>query len=155
MMDTNGRAFQGIAATITICGEQDVAIDSHGTGGTGSYITVTTPNLMISVHTRGAARTYAQAWAEARELALRLPETRNVQIPAMAARMPGVVVRAYGRDRFACTFNPSAGELWVRVGQLTWLVLDQSAFRSVDAAWSRVEALNPIVLPKRDAMNES
>lgn len=146
-MGNNRQALQSITATILVCGEQTVHIDTHGTGGPGSHIAVSTPSLLISVHSQGAARTYAAAWADSRGSAVYLPQTVATDMRADAAVMPGVVVRAHGSDKDVTTYNPVRRQLRIRIGRLTWLVLDQAAHRSIDDAWSTVLKMSKLVLP--------
>src|SRR6476469_9616951 len=71
-------AGQQILATVSIAGEQELAVDTHGSGNRrdwGGHIAVATDNLLIYLHDQLAARQYAEAWIDAWYNASRLPKT--------------------------------------------------------------------------------
>src|SRR6478752_4411337 len=56
-------AGQQILATVDIAGEQDLRLDTHGSGNRkdwGGHIAVSTDNLLIYLHDQIAARLYAE-----------------------------------------------------------------------------------------------
>lgn len=143
---------QYIAATVIVTGEQAIEVDAHGRGN-GSYVSLSTKDTMISMHTRKAARIYVAAWTDAKAFASYLPQSRPVQVEMLAARQPGLVVAAHGDDEVRSVFNPSGNldpnerELRIRIGYMTWVVLDQEAFGSMLDGWAKVAKLAPVVLP--------
>ena len=88
-MSHNTSGIQTLAATVIVSGPQLVKIDTHGTGGRGSYISLSTPNVMVTVHDTRAMQTYADIWADMK---------RPVDIEKLAHVMPGLVITAYGKD---------------------------------------------------------
>ncbi len=149
-LNNSDNAFQTLAATLIVSGPQTVHIDTHGTGGAGSHIVITTPNVMITVHDRKAAKTYAQAWVWSGEWALQLPIRRDADVEVLSPGQPGIAIRAYGQDKVRSIFDPHRRELVLRIGYLTWIVADRESHASLTDAWRSVLRMAPMVLPKFD-----
>lgn len=45
------------------------------------------------------------------------------------------------------TFDPQRKELRIRIGCLTWVVLDRLSYDGMVTAWRQVQKLAPVVLP--------
>ena len=76
---------QTVAIKIVASGAQSVSVYTQTPTGQSAYITVVTPNVMVTVHDQVAMRTYANAWTDMRTAALHLPKFRGVE----ARRWPG------------------------------------------------------------------
>lgn len=138
---------QTISVTVIVSGEQDTKIDSHATGP-GSYVSMSTPSTMITLHSREAVTTYVGAWADAAGSAVYLPASRPVQIEHVADRVPGVVVAAHRADQVRTVYSPTRRELMIRVGYLNWVCTDKDAYGSLLAAWTAVARFAEIALPR-------
>lgn len=139
---------QHIAATIILVGAQDVAVNAHGTGR-GGHVSLTTPDTMITLHNLRAVRRYAEAWTDAVGSALYLPATRPVTVERLSLSQPGVVVVAGEGDDIRSTYEPQRRELRIRIGCLTWIVVDRLAYDHMVGGWRQVQSLAEVVLPPR------
>lgn len=148
----SGRQY--IAATVILTGEQGVNVDAYDRGP-GSHLSLSTRDTMITLHTRKAANVYAGAWFDAKASAFYLPPARQVTVERLAERQPGVVVAGHADDQVRTIYNPAGHtardrhELRIRIGYLTWVVLDQQAFDSMHAAWKKISRMAPLVLPAK------
>lgn len=136
------RYTQSITATVRITGPQDPRVDSHGVRGPGSHISVHTLSALVYVHDRTAARIYADAWIDAVDLARSLPDDLTPAAPHIG---PALMIRAHGTDTVHRVFDPHRHALAVSIGQVTWLVHDQVAYRSLTVAWRQVKELSPTI----------
>lgn len=137
---------QIITATINLAGRQVVTVDTHGTGGPGSMITVRVGAALIHLHDRMAVRTYADAWTAegAPFYARNLPAASGGVVAEIAAE-PVVAVTARGTDTSGSSSRN--GALVVRIGRLHWVALDRDAYDQQVATWDKVRALADIILP--------
>ncbi len=61
-------AGQHIQALVSIAGEQDLQLDTHGSGNRhdwGGHIALSSDNLLVYLHDQVAAKLYARAWIDA------------------------------------------------------------------------------------------
>jgi hypothetical protein len=140
-------AGQQILATVGIAGEQQLTLDTHGSGHRrdwGGHIAVATDNLLIYLHDQLAARQYAGAWIDSWYNASRLPKTVQTR---PATHGPVMMVRAHGTDTVDHVFDAAHNVALIRIGGLTWRIHDQAAWASTEQKWREVSALAPIVLP--------
>ncbi len=140
-------AGQQIMATVDIAGEQDLRVDTHGSGNRkdwGGHIAVSTDNLLIYLHDQLAARQYAEAWIDAWYNASRLPKTVTT---GPSDHGPVMMVRAHGTDTVDHVFDATHHLAIIRIGGLTWRIHDQAAWASTEQKWREVSALAPLVLP--------
>lgn len=138
---------QQIMATVDIAGEQELTLDTHGSGNRkdwGGHIAVTTDNLLIYLHDQLAARQYAQAWIDAWYNVSRLPKTVAT---GAASHGPVMMVRAHGTDSVDHVFDAARNLAIIRIGDLTWRIHDQTAWATTERKWREVAALAPLVLP--------
>lgn len=140
---------QHITATVSLVGEEPVTLDTHGTGGAGSHITVTVGSVAVWLHDRRAADCYCDAWLDgvAAEASVYLPATNHFDVPQRAAAYPVLAIHADGWDRHAATYNPTRRELIVTVGYVTWVIFDRVAYGIQAEAWRRIHDLSGLVLP--------
>ena len=150
-----GMYRQHILAAIEVAGDVKVEVTTHGGGrdADGAHISATfAEQLMITMYDQLEALTYAYAW--------RKPEDEWVfdKLPALArkgvaahpiVRGPALTIRAHGQDDTNAGYDAVAGSARVRIGSLTWSVLDRAAADTIRDAWRYVAQLAPIVLPKR------
>ena len=132
---TRRSALQAVTMTVIASGPQSVDVLTEGPGGAGSYISVVTPNVMITVHDLQAMRTYSNVWTDTRAAALHLPTHRVVTVENAARRMPGLVIAAHGQDRAFGMHRVSRNDIAIRIGYVTWILTDALAFRSMTEAW--------------------
>ena len=140
-------AGQQIMATVDIAGEQDLRVDTHGSGNRkdwGGHIAVSTDNLLIYLHDQLAARQYAEAWIDAWYNASRLPKTVTT---GPSDHGPVMMVRAHGTDTVDHVFDAAHHLAIIRIGGLTWRIHDQAAWATTERKWREVSALAPLVLP--------
>lgn len=140
-------AGQQIMATVDIAGEQDLRVDTHGSGNRkdwGGHIAVSTDNLLIYLHDQLAARQYAEAWIDAWYNASRLPKTVAT---GPSDHGPVMMVRAHGTDTVDHVFDATHNLAIIRIGGLTWRIHDQAAWATTERKWREVSALAPLVLP--------
>ena len=138
---------QQILATVSIAGEQQLAVDTHGSGNRrdwGGHIVVATDNLLIYLHDQLAARQYAGAWMDAWYNVSRLPESVET---GPASHGPVMMVRAHGTDSVDHVFDSARNVALIRIGALTWRIHDQTAWAGTERKWREVSALAPLVLP--------
>ena len=126
---------QTVAVKIVASGAQSVSVYTQTPTGQSAYITVVTPNVMVTVHDQVAMRTYATAWTDMRMAALHLPKFRGIEVEKVAQRMPGLVIAAHGADRTFGVHRTDQNDIVIRIGYLTWILADNLAFRSMTAAW--------------------
>ena len=140
-------AGQQILATVDIAGEQDLRVDTHGSGNRkdwGGHIAVSTDNLLIYLHDQLAARQYAEAWIDAWYNASRLPKTVAT---GPSEHGPVMMVRAHGTDTVDHVFDAARNLAIIRIGGLTWRIHDQAAWATTERKWREVSALAPLILP--------
>ncbi|WP_420119917.1 hypothetical protein [Nakamurella sp.] len=140
-------AGQQILATVSIAGEQQLTLDTHGSGHRrdwGGHIAVATDNLLIYLHDQLAARQYAGAWIDSWYNASRLPKTVQTR---PATHGPVMMARAHGTDTVDHVFDAAHNVALIRIGGLTWRIHDQAAWASTERKWREVSALAPLVLP--------
>lgn len=124
---------QHILAGVIIAGKQPIQIDTHGggPGAEGSQIVATFGSqLMITLYDTVAATAYAQAWlAEADQWVFNgLPAEISVA-HGQGSIGPAFSVRAHGDDRGKARYDSVSRAAIIRVGSLTWNVLDRAAAR--------------------------
>ena len=149
--NTPGGGTQFIAVNLLVSGDQHTRVDSHGVQGPGSYITVATPDVLLTVHDAKAVAAYAGAWTDAVGSAIYLPEHRPVlrRKVEKAARHPGIVIAAHGGDNVETVYVPHIRQLIIRIGYVTWAVVDGAAYESMAAAWITVSKLAEVIFPPR------
>ena len=121
-------ATQHVTAAITISGQQDIAITSHDRGS-GSYVSVITGLVMVTMFDLAAARTYTGAWLAPHllDLAQLLPSDgsthwRNQPDAASARPVPtaadgaALSIQAHGSDDVKRNFDRNRQVMLVRVG---------------------------------------
>ena len=151
-------ASQHITASITITGQQHIAISSYDRGA-GSYISVVTGLVMVTMFDLSAAATYTGAWLAPHMLdfAQLLPsdgstEWRNqrdaesIRPVSTAATGPALSVRAHGVDEVKRNFDRKREVMLVKIGDVVWTVTDVQAYRSMVEAYGRVATLAEVVL---------
>lgn len=142
-------AGQQIMATVDIAGEQDLRVDTHGSGNRkdwGGHIAVSTDNLLIYLHDQVAARMYAAAWIDAWYIASQLPEKVDT---SPSTHGPVTMVQAHGSDAVDHVHDVARNVALIKIGGLTWRIHDQTAWASTEQKWREVSALAPMVLPVR------
>lgn len=146
-MGENQSGNQIITATINLQGRQNPVINTHGTGGPGSMITLIIGGLLLTMYDQDAVRTYHQVWTtwEAKYWGPQLPEHQAMQQPAQAAE-PTISVRARGADRSAAA-PAGDGRLIVRTDRLTWVAHDRTAYDEQVQTWHTINTLAQVVLP--------
>ena len=150
-MSHNTSGIQTLAATVIVSGPQLVKIDTHGTGGRGSY-TVSTPHVMVTVHD---LRADADIWADMKGDATFLPAQRPVDIEKLAHVMPGLVITAYGKDQTRGIYRPDRREIAIRVGYVTWIVTDKQAYHAVANAWETAQQMSHLWMIWSDRCSRS
>jgi hypothetical protein len=138
---------QTVAVTIVASGMQAVSVYTQSPGGAGSYISVVTPNVMVTLHDQQALRTYANAWTDMRTAALHLPKHRVLTVEHSARRMPGLVIAAHGKDKTAGIHRVARNDIAIRIGYVTWILADNLAFRSMTEAWEHAQTAGERFLP--------
>lgn len=151
-------ASQHITASITITGQQHIAISSYDRGA-GSYISVTTGLVMVTMFDLAAARTYTGAWLAPHMLdfAKLLPsdgstdwrnqrDAESIRPVLTAATGPAVSVRAHGLDNVERNFDRNRQVMLAKIGDLIWTLTDLEAYRSMTQAYGRVAKLAEVVL---------
>jgi hypothetical protein len=136
-----------VAVKIVASGAQAVSVYTQSPTGQSSYITVVTPNVMVTVHDQVAMRTCAEVWTDMRPAALHLPKFRRIEVEKVARRMPGLVIAAHGADRTCGVHRTDQNDIVIRIGYLTWILADNLAFRSMTEAWERAQEAGEKVLP--------
>lgn len=148
-------ATQRITAAITISGQQHIAISSHDRGS-GSYISVVTGLVMVTMFDLAAARTYTSAWLAPHMLdfAALLPSDGSTNWhnqrdaasirPVTAVDGPALSIQAHGSDKVDRNFDRNQQVMLVKIGGLLWTVADVEAYLSMTKAYARVA--NPIDL---------
>jgi hypothetical protein len=144
---------QHVLTAIEVAGDVAVRVTTHGGEGRdreGAYITITFGDqVMITMYDQLAALAYAYAWRnpQEEEVFARLPEVvRKGQGQAPVRVGPSMTIRASRADRVSVGFDAVAGSARVRIGCLTWSVLDRAAADPIREAWGYVAQLAPIVL---------
>ena len=150
-----GMYRQHILAAIQIAGDVKVEVTTHGGGraADGAHITATFgEQLMITMYDQLAAMTYAYAWRKPEDQWVfdKLPPLARRGVDARPVVMgPALTIRAHGHDDTNVGFDAVAGSARVRIGSLTWSVLDRAAADAVRDTWRYVAQLAPIVLPNQ------
>ena len=142
-------AGQHIQAVISIAGEQELRLDTHGSGNRrdwGGHIALSSDNLLIYLHDQVAARMYASAWIDAWYIASKLPEAVDT---GPSAHGPVTMVQAHGSDAVDHVHDVARNVALIKIGGLTWRIHDQAAWASTEQKWREVSALAPMVLPTR------
>ncbi len=142
-------AGQHIQAMVSIAGEQDLQLDTHGSGHRrdwGGHIALSSDNLLIYLHDQVAARMYARAWVDAWYIASKLPETVDTGPSTHGAV---TMVRAHGSDAVDHVHDVARNVALIKIGSLTWRIHDQTAWASTEQKWREVSALAPMVLTVR------
>ncbi len=83
-------AGQHIQAVVSIAGEQELRLDTHGSGNRrdwGGHIAISSDNLLIYLHDQVAARMYAAAWIDAWYIVSELPRPSR-QARRLTVRSP-------------------------------------------------------------------
>ena len=113
---------QSISLTISIIGDQNVQVDSHGGRELGSNVVVIADRVAVYVYDQAALATYANAWIDA-------SVTAHHQLPELAEPFgtgpgytPGIIIRAHGSDRIDHTFDVARKVMVVRIGQVLRMV---------------------------------
>jgi hypothetical protein len=138
---------QTVAVTIIASGLQAVSVYTQTPAGDGAYISVVTPNVMITVHDQQAMRTYTDVWTDMRKAAVQLPKHRPVKVNREARRFPGLVIAAHGEDRAIGIYHLGRNDISIRIGYVTWVLTDNLAFRSMAAAWEQAQIAGESLLP--------
>ena len=151
-------ATQRITAAITISGQQDIAINSHDRGS-GSYLSVVTGLVMVTMFDLAAAHTYTAAWLAPHMLdfARLLPsdgstqwrnerDAQSLRPVTTAADGPALSVEARGSDDVQRNFDRNRAVMLVKIGGIVWTVTDLEAYRSMTKAYTRVANLAEVVL---------
>ena len=151
-------ASQHITAAITITGQQHIAISSHDRGS-GSYISVTTGLVMVTMFDLAAAHAYISAWLAPHMLdfAQLLPsdgstewrnqrDAQSIRPVPTAAVGPALSVKAHGADDVKRNFDRNRDVMLVKIGGLLWTVTDVEAYLSMTKAYARVAKLAEVVL---------
>lgn len=146
-VDKPPSAGQHIQAMVSIAGEQQLNLDTHGSSNRrdwGGHIALSSDNLLIYLHDQVAARMYANAWIDAWYIASKLPETVDT---GPTAHGPVTMVRAHGSDAVDHVHDVARNLALIKIGGLTWRIHDQAAWASTEQKWREVAALAPMVLP--------
>ena len=145
--------MQHIIAGIRITGPQPARISTHGggTGADGSYVTATFgQQLMITMYDVAAVRVYAEAWtAEEHQWIFEHLPTATATTGQSANAGPALSVRAAGTHRSFVRYDQATRAALIRVGSLTWHVLDQAAAYSMQDAWRYLAEVAPVVLSRQ------
>jgi hypothetical protein len=142
-------AGQQIQAIVSIAGELELRLDTHGSGNRrdwGGHIALSSDNLLIYLHDQIAARMYAGAWIDAWYIASKLPKTVDT---GPTAHGPVTMVSAHGSDAVDHVHDVARSVALIKIGGLTWRIHDQAAWASTEQKWREVSALAPMVLPIR------
>lgn len=138
---------QTISVNIRIAGPQDVQIDTHGGGGPGTYVSITSGGVVVYCYDTSSVRTYCEAWLSCVDLATHLPTDTNPESVILPG--PGVVIRAAGRDEIRTVLSPSPAELRIRIGRAVWIVQDRIAHADMADAWRTVREIASLTLERR------
>lgn len=95
-MNEHEVASQHITVTVALADSQDVTIDTHGTDGPGSHLSVAYACVLIWLYDLRAVTTYGRVWSET-AASIRGPTAANTG----AERAAGRRVLAHHRDRSA------------------------------------------------------
>ena len=142
---------QRIQAVVEVGGDVQVDITTHGggRGAAGSYITaVFGVQVMVTMFDLAAARAYVRGWLDPADEWVfgKLPQMAEASVVARPeVRGPAVTVRAHGADEHRVQFDQPGRSARVRIGGLTWLVLDRAAADPIREAWRQVGRLAPVV----------
>ena len=142
-------AGQHIQAMVSIAGEQELRLDTHGSGNRrdwGGHIALSGDGLLIYLHDQIAAKMYASAWIDAWYITSKLPETVDTGPSAFG---PVTMVRAHGSDSVDHVYDVARNVALIRIGGLTWRIHDRAAWASTEQKWREISAIAPMVLPVR------
>lgn len=155
---------QNVAASIEISRAQATKITSTDLtdAGEGSYITVITGVVMITLFDLAAAMTYREAWTHPVDIVGLLPNIaaaaprpankpyghrdRTHQLPTIKPG-PSILIQAHGTDRIKFGYDRRENSLLVRIGAVTWTVRDHQAYTSMTNAFTRAHTLAEIIMP--------
>ena len=144
---------QHILAGVIIAGQQPVQVDTHGggTGAAGSHLTATFgQQLMITLYDTVAATVYIQAWLDDDHQWIFNGLPAEVSVAhGQGSIGPAVSVRAHGSDERKARYDSASHTAIVRVGSLTWTVLDRAAADSMRDTWRHIADLAPIILGRQ------
>jgi len=146
---------QRIQAVVEVGGDVQVDVTTHGggRGAAGSYITaVFGVQVMVTMFDLVAAQSYVQGWLDPADewVFERLPGLAETSVVARPeARGAAVTVRADGADEHRVQFDQPGQAARVRIGGLTWQVLDRAAADPIREAWRHVGRLAPVVFGAR------
>lgn len=141
---------QHVTVTLSLVGQQDVTIDSHGTdAGSGSHVTIAFAGIILWFYDRPAVHAYRAVWTKtaARIYAASLPVTRDLEVIPVGQFAPTVAVRATAGDHR--DVQPRGNCLIVSMGHISWAVYDQAAFQHQIDTWERVAQLAELALPEK------
>lgn len=147
---------QRVQAVVEVGGDVQVDITTHGggRGAAGSYITaVFGVQVMVTMFDLAAARAYAAGWLDPADewVFERLPQLAEASMVARPeTRGPAVTVRAHGADDHRVQFDQPARVARVRVGGVTWQVLDRAAADPIREGWRQVSRLAPVVFGRSE-----
>ncbi len=104
---------------------------------------------MIWLYDLRAVKTYGRVWTEtaAGIYAGRLPQARELDVPAVGGYSPTIGIRATGSDQV--DIYPRAEAVIVKIGHVTWAVYDRDGFDHQVALWHRVAKIARLTLPGR------
>lgn len=148
-MNEHEVASQHITVTVALAGSQHVTIDTHATDGPGSHLSVAYASVIIWLHDLRAVNTYGRVWTEtaASIYAGRLPQARELNVPAVGGYSPTIGIHATGSDQV--DIYPQAQAVIVKIGHVSWAVYDRDAFDHQVALWHRVAKIARLTLPGR------
>jgi hypothetical protein len=138
---------QRVQAVVEVGGDVQVDITTHGggRGAAGSYITaVFGVQVMVTMFDLAAARAYVRGWLDPADewVFEKLPQMAEVSVVGRPeVRGAGVTVRAHGVDDHRVQFDQPGRSARVRIGGLTWQVLDRAAADSIREGWRQVGRL--------------
>ncbi|HEY5116228.1 MAG TPA: hypothetical protein VIJ00_11950 [Nakamurella sp.] len=147
--DTEPRINQLISATIHLAGEQDLRVDTYGSRAhRGGNIAVASDSLLIYLHDRKSAKLYADAWIDAWYIASHLP--KQIATHPREDTGPVMMARANGSDDVQHVHDTARNVALIRIGRLTWLLHDRTAWATTTATWRQVAKIAPLVLALRN-----
>ncbi len=128
-----------VIATLICAGEQPVTVDAQGSGRRATLSVGFTPASIVVLHDRLAVQTYACAFLDAIRYAVRLPQRRAVDLPQRGITPPHLLIHARHTDQSCTTYDLQRRELHVRIGYVTWAIVDRDAYNSLYQGWRAAE----------------
>ena len=149
-----------VSAMLHLAGPQQTDVMMQHPGTEEATITVTVPDCVMYLRTRGAAEGIGQTWRRAAAEALALPKGAGIFQPPyrLNAAEPSVVVHTHGRPPGFVRLHREPGTptyLHVQIGGLTFFFHDKDSFTSVAGAFLRAAALGAQHLPLVDLRQAS